>query len=585
MSSNIDTILEVGNALVGYVQGIADISKNPSGVEHAAALHGLAGVLVSAIGTADTPFLKALTSGVRINLGANGIVLAGIQLSQSYSAYQTAVASGNATAIAAAQRDLADKTLGALGAVGATIATIPTPATKSVGLSIWFGATLGQQFYNGNAQRLLDIIGQQTSAVLQSIIGGPSVELWQHRTADSEAITTLFRDSMGIPKAELGGMNSGSKFSTIEVSVTDGWLVHVHQGTTYLGTYFRPNGPTVESTKLETFSVSQERFNSVLNGVMARPDGWWTGISDFTSNTVDRASAILDSLGIGTPIYQYLLGGTESQQYAFASWNMAVQFNNYLSGLPSDDLSFWTSEMSTFGDLGMSSGLEFAILVDTGKLMDPLVIDLNRDGRFASSSAQVVLYDLLGEGTKKAMTWLDSGDGFLAIDKNGNGLIDDGSELFVGQRVGESFELLAQYDANKDGIVDAEEAQSAGIVVWRDIDRNGVTNDDELLDFGSLGIQSISLANNMQGRAEAGGYVSHVSGVSYADGTAGVLADLFLGQAKSEPPRSSRQSVDLGAEALVQQMAAITSSTEGALMSWRKDAGLFNVTLGQLVAN
>lgn len=74
---------------------------------------------------------------------------------------------------------------------------------------------------------------------------------------------------------------------------------------------------------------------------------------------------------------------------------------------------------------------------------DPLVINLN------SSTAQVTdqkfYFDLDADGTADRISMLKSGSGFLALDKNGNGKIDDGSELF-GTQSGDGFADLEEYD-------------------------------------------------------------------------------------------------------------------------------------------
>lgn len=560
-----DTILEVGNSLVGYVQGISDLSKNPTGVDQAAAIHGLAGVVVSAIGTADTPFLRALTTGVGINLGANSIVLAGISLSQSYSAYNQALATGNATSIAAAQRDVVDKLLGAVGAIGATIATIPTPATKTVGLTIWFGATLGQQFYNGNAQRLFDIIGTETSNLLKSIIGGPSVELWQHQTDHSEVVTTLFRDDRGVPVAELGKMSSGAKFSTIEVSVKDGWLVHVHAGTTYLWSFFRPDAPSTQSTQLQKFNVTQQAFDNALSSPWA--SSWNLGITDSSFNSVEVASNILSTLGISTPIHNFLLPGSDSQQFSFANWNAGLEWQKHMLGQPSD-IGYWFDQITSFSDeFGLSAADEFVTLVVTGKLLDPLAIDLNRDGSFASSGQMDVEFDLLGDGHRSPATWLNSGDGFLAIDRNGNGRIDDGSELFAGRLPGESYQQLARYDRNSDGSVDAQEAAEGQIIVWTDVNRDGQTNDGEMFTFDTLGIQSISLQYSDRTKLEAGGFVTQISAVQYSNGSTGTIADIFLGQSGGSAGELPRDNTTTQAAQLVHDMASWTAGAEAVALT------------------
>ena len=61
---------------------------------------------------------------------------------------------------------------------------------------------------------------------------------------------------------------------------------------------------------------------------------------------------------------------------------------------------------------------------------DPLIIDLDRDGVFTKSKENGVYFDFDGDGFKEKTAWVDDGDGLLVLDRNGNGVIDNGSELF-----------------------------------------------------------------------------------------------------------------------------------------------------------
>ncbi len=73
---------------------------------------------------------------------------------------------------------------------------------------------------------------------------------------------------------------------------------------------------------------------------------------------------------------------------------------------------------------------ETSLLVDMGsvRLTDPLVINLDTEA--ASVSDQKFYFDLDADGHAEQISFLNSGSGFLALDKNGDGVINDGSELF-----------------------------------------------------------------------------------------------------------------------------------------------------------
>ena len=94
-------------------------------------------------------------------------------------------------------------------------------------------------------------------------------------------------------------------------------------------------------------------------------------------------------------------------------------------------------------------------LVIDGKIIDPLVLTFGRDS--AELSHQKVNFDLDSDGVFDSISYATGASAFLALDKNGNGRIDDGSEMF-GAISGDGFADLAIYDDNKDGIIDSSDS-------------------------------------------------------------------------------------------------------------------------------
>lgn len=89
--------------------------------------------------------------------------------------------------------------------------------------------------------------------------------------------------------------------------------------------------------------------------------------------------------------------------------------------------------------------------LDFGKLCDPLVINLDTD--IAGVSDQKFLFDIDSDGVKNSISVLNKGSGFLALDKNGDGAINGGSELF-GTASGDGFKDLSSYDSDGNGWID-----------------------------------------------------------------------------------------------------------------------------------
>ncbi|MCB1887305.1 MAG: VCBS repeat-containing protein [Rhodocyclaceae bacterium] len=95
---------------------------------------------------------------------------------------------------------------------------------------------------------------------------------------------------------------------------------------------------------------------------------------------------------------------------------------------------------------------------------DPLV--LNFDGRGASLLAERMHFDIDADGSAESVARLAAGSGYLVLDRNGNGQVDDGSELF-GPATGNGFAELARLDDDGNGWIDEADAAFARLQVWR----------------------------------------------------------------------------------------------------------------------
>ena len=125
----------------------------------------------------------------------------------------------------------------------------------------------------------------------------------------------------------------------------------------------------------------------------------------------------------------------------------------------------------------------------------PLVIDLDGNGiRTISRADATGSFDLFGNGTAIKSGWVSGGDGLLAVDKNGNGKIDDINELFGGNAKGAGFASLAAFDSNHDGLVNSLDAQFGQLMVWRDANGNHQTDAGEMVSLAQAGVASLTVA-------------------------------------------------------------------------------------------
>lgn len=119
---------------------------------------------------------------------------------------------------------------------------------------------------------------------------------------------------------------------------------------------------------------------------------------------------------------------------------------------------------------------------------DPLVINL--DSNIAEVSDQTFLFDLDGDGELDEINRLSAGSGFLALDKNGDGVINDGNELF-GAKSGNGFEDLAAYDTDHNGFIDEGDEIWNKLKIWV-MDENG---NKQLYSLAEKGVGAICLQN------------------------------------------------------------------------------------------
>ncbi len=136
---------------------------------------------------------------------------------------------------------------------------------------------------------------------------------------------------------------------------------------------------------------------------------------------------------------------------------------------------------------------------------DPLTLDLDGDGIETSETndGNRVMFDYDGDGVKTNTGWVNGDDGILVLDRNGNGVIDDGRELFGdntikknGQKAKDGVDALKDYDSNGDGKFGKSDAVFNQVKVWRDINQDGVSQRDELFTLNQLNILSINSSLN-----------------------------------------------------------------------------------------
>ncbi|WP_404401462.1 Ig-like domain-containing protein [Pelagibacterium halotolerans] len=184
----------------------------------------------------------------------------------------------------------------------------------------------------------------------------------------------------------------------------------------------------------------------------------------------------------------------------------------------------------------------------------PLSLDLNDNGEIDTASIKEgVKFDLWNDGVEDRISWLSDGDGLLVLDKNGNGSIDNGSELFGpteryadGSLINEGYIEISAYDLNGDKVIDQNDSIFEDLQVWVDGNMNAVTDEGELLDIADLGIVSISIDPTDLDYTDAEGvYHKNTSTVELEDGSTMVMEDVFF-EVEDDAPANDTASADVG---------------------------------------
>lgn len=161
---------------------------------------------------------------------------------------------------------------------------------------------------------------------------------------------------------------------------------------------------------------------------------------------------------------------------------------------------------------------------------DPIVLDLSGEGLNLTQAGKGAKFDINADGILDNTAWVKGNTAMLVYDKNGNNVIDNGSELFGDQNgAKDGFKELAKYDINKDGKIDNKDSIYKYLKLYRDLNGDGKMSDDEFSTLKDMGIKSLNLECRDADDDVNGNSIVLRGSFEREDGTKGEMADAIFG--------------------------------------------------------
>ena len=167
-------------------------------------------------------------------------------------------------------------------------------------------------------------------------------------------------------------------------------------------------------------------------------------------------------------------------------------------------------------------------------ISSPIILDLNGNGvTLVDNKRTKVSFDWDRDGIKNQTGWIGKDDGFLFIDRDGNGTVTNAGELsFTSDRDGAKSDLdgLRAFDSNGDGTFSSADDQFSQFKVWRDKNGNGRVDKKEILSLQNVGVASIDLTGEAVNQSWEWGENITVNTGSFTrtNGTVGSFSDVAL---------------------------------------------------------
>ena len=289
-----------------------------------------------------------------------------------------------------------------------------------------------------------------------------------------------------------------------------------------------------------TYEKGENTHIAVIQGIASGSDmlnAMSSGIDGYDSSIKNRLGKVSNIANTGVILLKIYEGENLTWGDAATLGITAISLIGKFTplGMLGTALNFGLNDFALYDSLS-----DFAKLNRTGKyqVYDPLSLDLDGDGieTTAIEGLNSTLFDHNKDGIRTATGWVSADDGLLVLDRNGDGMINHGGELFGdntllkdGSLAVNGFAVLAEFDENGDGKIDTQDAVFEQLKVWRDLNQDGISQEGELFTLEQLGIQSLDLnhqaVNQRQGN---GNSVARLGSYTDTEGKEHLMGDLLF---------------------------------------------------------
>ena len=182
------------------------------------------------------------------------------------------------------------------------------------------------------------------------------------------------------------------------------------------------------------------------------------------------------------------------------------------------------------------TGLYRQFFTTAKTLLSPIVLDLDKDGVETTTLTNGAYFDHDGNGFAEQTAWAGADDGLLVMDRNGDGTIDNGKEVFGnetilsnGSKASNGFEALKELDDNKDNKIDINDSAFSKLRIWKDTNSDGISTQDELHTMDELGIKSLNTTYTVTNITDPSGNIqTQAATYEKLDGSIGLMGNFLV---------------------------------------------------------